>query len=346
MRVLHLMTDDAPSEVQAYAVSTMLGLCAQSVDLCAVLPPNSPYIPELMRAGIRVETGVLSSLWRFRQRRRMKALLAAEKPELVHGWRREAAALLPAEGTGCPSLGWGGDCDALKHYAVCSHFISATETGLARLIRDGAPPEKAVMIPAFPEGRDQSPVERSAMTTQAGAFVILSFLTTQQKEMIGRLVQAIKAFPDAVLWLVGDESLRAETEKQSTKSKVQERVRFLGHRKDREALLRAADVCVSFLVSRPLNVEWVEAWAAGTPLMVVQGTDEGGEEEAKRYGLWIIANSAASMAEAFKDMVSDEGLRRRLMAQGFESYSRGFMRKAALTRLIAFYEQTIAATVK
>lgn len=251
MRILHLMPDDALDEVHSCAVSTILGLRAEGVDVCAVLPSRNPHIPELVRAGVQVETSVLDSSWRFLQRRRMKEFLSSEKPALVHCWLREAATLVPTEWKGCPVVAWVGDSDDLKHYPACSHFVSTTEEGLARLTSAGAAPEKSARIPPFPVGSDQAPVDRATMKTQAGSFVVLSFLTAAEKAVIGVFVQAIKSFPDAILWLAGEESLRGKVEKQAAKFGLQERVRFLGPRMDRGALLRAADVCILLLILAP-----------------------------------------------------------------------------------------------
>ena len=48
---------------------------------------------------------------------------------------------------------------------------------------------------------------------------------------------------------------------------VADRVRFLGWRTDRGALLRAADVCVLPSRWEPFGTVMLEAWAAGTPLV-------------------------------------------------------------------------------
>ena len=58
------------------------------------------------------------------------------------------------------------------------------------------------------------------------------------------LLQALIQIPIAHLWLAGDGPLRQELERLAQNLGLLDRVHFLGWRKDRSALLLAADVVV------------------------------------------------------------------------------------------------------
>jgi glycosyltransferase involved in cell wall biosynthesis len=109
---------------------------------------------------------------------------------------------------------------------------------------------------------------------------------------------------DAVLWLAGEGSLRAQLIRQAARL---DRVRFLGNRADVPDLLAAADVTVLTSDWEGMPVAVLESLAAGTPVVAsdvdgVRGAVGGG-------GLVVPRRDPAATAAALRTLLYDADAR-------------------------------------
>jgi glycosyltransferase involved in cell wall biosynthesis len=146
------------------------------------------------------------------------------------------------------------------------------------------------------------------------------------------------------LWLAGEGPLRRELENLAVTLGVLDRVRFLGWRTDRAALLRAADICVLPSRYEPFGTVILEAWAAGTPLVACASAGPAAHIEDGVSGLLTPINDAPALAVALRRALKDEDLRRRLVAQGYAVYIRDYTRESVTRRWIKFYQGLVAGT--
>lgn len=132
-------------------------------------------------------------------------------------------------------------------------------------------------------GVDQAlfhPVDRA--TAKAGLGIagplILSAGTLNANKGHHLLIEALPALPDATLFIAGGGPDRAALERQVAMAGLAARVRFLGTVPHAElaGFHAAADVMALASASEGLATVWVEALAAGTPLVI---TDAGGARE-------------------------------------------------------------------
>lgn len=148
------------------------------------------------------------------------------------------------------------------------------------------------------------------------------------------LLRALAEIPDAALVIVGDGPEREALRRLAIALKVDDRVRFEGHRRDARRYLTAFDVFV--LPSRfegfPLAI--VEAMLAGLPVVA---TDVGSVAEAVaggETGLLVPPEAQSTLARALRRLLDDAELRARMGANG---------RARALERSPASMAQTYAA---
>jgi len=345
MRILHIMAGRGLGGAETYANDVMLSLHASGIDECAVVADDAPRTGELKKAGVRLATDVLRGPFRFLQRRRLKKIIETEKPDLIHCWMRRAASLMPDDYKG-PVIGWFGGYYDPKNFKACTHFVGVTQGIVDHQIAKGVPADKAFYVPTFPDVRDEKPVDRAALDTPAGAPVILALSRLHTKKGLDTLLQATKLLPDVYVWLAGEGPLRDKLEKLTRKLGLEARVRFLGWRTDRGALLRAADVCVLPSRYEPFGTVILEAWAAGTPLVAAKSAGPAAHVNDGKNGLLVPIDDYKALAEALGRATQDEELRRHLIADGFDTYSRTYTRKAVTEKMIALYQTLIAAHAK
>ena len=130
----------------------------------------------------------------------------------------------------------------------------------------------------------------------------------------------LRDVPGWTCWVVGGPQRRSETRYLATlkrlaqTSGIEERVRFLGERRDVAAVLRAADLfCQPNTMPEPFGLSLVEAQQCGLPVVT---TGVGGALEIVdgTCGVLIAPNDMNALAAALRRLVFDQNLRARLSA--------------------------------
>ena len=123
------------------------------------------------------------------------------------------------------------------------------------------------------------------------------------------------AMPDVDLVLAGDGELRATLQAQVAAAGLEQRVSFLGVRRDVPDLLRAADVFALTSVSEGASITVLEAMASGVPSVL---TAVGGNGELVRdgvEGLLVPRHDDEAAAQALMRILGDAALRTKLGAE-------------------------------
>jgi glycosyltransferase involved in cell wall biosynthesis len=288
----------------------------------------------------------------------MRVLIAREKPDIVHCWMRRGAALAGSRARGQgpeaskkPSspnpeprtlnplfVGWFGGYYDTSKFTNCAHLVGVTRDIVRHMVKNGVAPANAHFIPTFPDVAALPPVDRATLATPRDAKVLLALSRLHPKKGLDTLLMALQKMPGAIAWLAGDGPLRRELENIAKKLGVIDRVRFLGWRTDRAALLRAADVCVLPSRYEPFGTVILEAWAAGTPLVACASAGPAATIENGVTGLLTPIDDVSALADGLNRVLGDEALRRRLVAQGYAAYIKDYTREAVTHQWIRFYK--------
>jgi glycosyltransferase involved in cell wall biosynthesis len=158
---------------------------------------------------------------------------------------------------------------------------------------------------------------------------------------IDTMLHALARVPDAYLWLAGEGPARADYQALTTRLGLDARVRFLGWRNDRKALLQACDVCVLPSRHEPFGTVIIEAWAMTRPLVATAAAG------ARQYvsdgvtGLLCPIDDAAALADCLKRVLADATLRRAIAEAGHAAYLKDFTRDIVIDRLIETYQRCL-----
>src|SRR5262249_59953116 len=106
-------------------------------------------------------------------------------------------------------------------------------------------------------------VARPTLLPPAEALDPLRLPRLHEKKGLDVLLDALVELPQCMAWIAGDGPLEADLKARAARLGVKDRVRFLGWRMDRGALLAAADICVLPSRWEPFGTVMLEAWAAG-----------------------------------------------------------------------------------
>jgi len=332
------MASRVPGGAETYSADVMLSLHRAGLDQCIVMPASAPRFAELLAAGVRVAPEVLGVPLRPVQRLLVRRLIQRERPDIVQCWMRRAASLAPAPGSGVrATIGWFGGYYDPRRFRACSQFVGVTRDIVAHMVRQGVPAPCAHFIPTFPAIEDSPPVAREPLSTPARAPLLLALSRLHPKKGLDTLLHAMQALPGCYAWLAGDGPLRSELESLAARLGVAERVRFLGWRTDRGALLRAADICVLPSRYEPFGTVILEAWAAGTPLVACRSAGPAAHVRDGVDGLLTPIDDSGALASAIRRVLDDADLRRGLVEQGRAAYQGGYTREAVTRQWLDLY---------
>jgi glycosyltransferase involved in cell wall biosynthesis len=235
---------------------------------------------------------------------------------------------------GRPLVFWAHDLMTGRHWterlarrvtpdlAICnSHF---TARSLAALYPGASPViiYAPVEMPAA-EAIDRSAV-RAALGTARDSVVIVQACRSEEWKGHESLLEALIALRDVAAWTwwqVGgaqrphERAFLGRLKDQAERAGVGDRIRWLGERSDVRELLAAADVyCQPNLDPEPFGIAFVEALAAGVPVVT---TRQGAAEEVldATCAVLVPPRQPAALEAALRELIADTALRRRLAAR-------------------------------
>lgn len=340
MRILQVMAGRGNGGAELYSTDVMLSLHQQGIDQCVAMRSDAPRAAELAQAGLRMAP-VASASFRPLGRLAMGRLIAREKPDIIHCWMRRAASLVPPANAAV--IGWFGDYEEVSNFPSCTYFVGCTQDLVRHMQASGVPAENCAYIPTFPSVDDLPPLNRTTLDTPADAKLLLTLSRLHPTKGLDTLLLALRDLPDCYLWIAGDGPMRAELETLARNSGVIGRVRFLGWRNDRGALLRAADICLLPSNYEPFGTVILDAWSTRCAFIACDSAGPRAHLRDGENGMLVPANDPAALAAAIRAVNSDPQLRDRIVEAGFAEYRAHFTREAVTRQWIAYYETLAAA---
>lgn len=338
MRLLHLMAGGEAGGAETYFTEAVAALAEAGVEQHIVMRPNPARDAALAKAGVPVTHAPFGKILKFATRRKIKEAIAAFQPTVVQAWMGRAASFLPVE-KNITRVGWFGGYYDLKRYDNADHFVGVTY-GIARYLREQGLDANCVhTVHTFAALDDLPAVSRADFSTPAHAPLLLFLGRLHEKKGVDIALKALAGLPHCYLWIAGEGPLRAKLEAQAKELGVERRVRFLGWRQDRGALLRAADMLLVPSRYEPFGTVMVEAWATARPLIAAASAGPSAYVEDGENGLLVPVDDALALAAAVRRVLAEEGLRERLIEGGTRTYHALFTREKIVRSWLEFYKR-------
>ncbi|MEH6631102.1 MAG: glycosyltransferase [Halopseudomonas aestusnigri] len=311
------------------------------IETHAVIRHNDNRIALFEAVGIETQVLPFRKILDFKTKRGLKRKIKEFQPDVVLTYMNRASSLCP-KGDFLHVARLGGYYK-LKNYKNCDHLIGNTKDIVDYLKSVGWPENRAHHVPNFASvSANDTPVNRADLNTPEDATVLLSLGRLHENKAFDILLRAAKLETRPYVWIAGEGPLREELEALAKELGIIERVRFLGWRNDRGALLAAADICVFPSRFEPFGSVMIEAWATKTPLVTTRTA--GPEEMAtdNKDALMVPVDDYKEMARAITRVIDEKGLAERLMAAGLESYQESYTEEACVKNYIDLFTKLLA----
>lgn len=152
--------------------------------------------------------------------------------------------------------------------------------------------------------------------------------------------------PGLFLLLAGDGPLRPALELQAQRLGLSDRVRFLGHRNDVQAIYEASDIFALPSLWEALPFSLLEAMAAGLPAV---GTTVAGVPEVivpDQTGWLVPPADAAALATSLRPLIESAGVRERMGDAARERVVRHFSQDDMVRRTVGIYREMLDSAAR
>jgi len=323
--VLHLLAGARHGGAETFATDLVCGL-AETAPQAVIARPAPERVARLRAAGVTViEDSLPFALPAPIGRWLVARHIARLKPRAVVAYMGRAAAVAPRG-----AIGWFGGYYDLKRYRACRHLVAITAHMQADIAWRGADPSLVHLIPTFARLDAGAAVERDSLATPEEAQVILCLARLHPKKGLDTLLDAMAEVPGAILWLAGEGELQGALAAQAKRLGVADRVRFLGWRDDKGALLRAADALVVPSRYEPFGTVVIEGWQAGVPVVAARATGPAATIRDGETGLLVPVDDAPALAAALRRVLDDRMLALSLALAARQEEAERFSRRAVL----------------
>lgn len=342
MRILHVMAGAEEGGAENIMLESALALATAGVQQAVVTRTNNPFrIKTLREAGVRVDTASFNKLWPFPTHAAIAKAMREFKPDIAQFWMGRAGEFALASFRS-RSIGWYGGYYKLERFKNCEWHAGVSYDLLRHIREQGVPENRSAAIHTFAEFPDAKPIDRASVNTPKDAPVALALARLHVKKGLDTLLDATAKVPGLYVWIAGAGPIEAELKAQCTRLGLDNRVRFLGWRNDRGALLAACDIVAFPSRYEPFGTVTVDAWASSKPLVAADAVGPAAYVKDGINGLLIPKNDVDALANAMKRILEEPGLAAKLVAGGRASYEDQFTPKAYLRDQLAFYERILA----
>ena len=330
------------AETQLVNLAIKLKERGWDVRIVSMLPPQA-FTEELKRAGIPLATlnirHKVPNPWIVF---RLVNILRQWQPDVVHSHMVHANLLariarlfckIPVLISTAHNINEGGRWREVAYRLtdpLADLTTNVSQAAVERYIRVGAAPKNKIRF--MPNGIDTSRFKPDRTTGQClrnelgvdNNFVWLSVGRFEAAKDYPNMLRAFKMVvdkrQDTLLLLVGQGSLLEEVRKLANELDLEDKVRFLGVRRDVPELMNAADAYVMSSAWEGMPMVLLEAHACGLPIVA---TDVGGNGEVvlnNRSGYLVPSRDAKVLAAAMMKMMALSEAERRAMGEAGRAY--------------------------
>ncbi len=343
MKILHIMAGGAFGGAETAFVDMCLAMHEAGENVEVATRANAVRVPRLKEAGIKVHTLPFGGKVDIYTPWALRRIVKDFKPDIVQSWMSRAASKMPrwSASMNIPRylhVARLGTPYKLKYFKNVDYFVSITPDILTYLVENGVNKGHVRQINNFAEVEPAPvPLRRSDFDTPEDAPLILGMGRLHPDKAFDTLIKVAATMPDVYVWIAGEGSQRAELEAMISDLNLEERVKLLGWRTDRAALLQAVDICAFISRDEGFGTVFVQCWAQKTPVVVCNSDGPRQFVRHEEDGLMTVMDDVADISAALQRLIDDPALANKLTTQGFARYEDEFTKGACLQGYLEYY---------
>lgn len=343
MKILQVMAGGEHGGAETAFVDICIALQESGIQIEAATRASDVRVPALEKAGIKVHKLPFGGPVDIFTHWKLRGIIKAFRPQIVQTWMSRATQKTPNWKSlkAAPRylvVARLGGYYKLKNFKSADYFVANTPDLKRHITESDIDEGRVRVITNFaPREAVETPLKKTDMGTPEDAPVLLAMGRLHPNKAHDILLRALVDVPKAHAWIAGEGEERGALEKLAAELGVASRVKFLGWRTDRAALMAACDICVFVSRVEPFGNVFVQAWAARTPVIV---SDADGMRQFCHDGedcLMVPRNDANATAQAITRLLADLALQQKITDGGYARYDGEFTREKSVAAYNDFY---------
>lgn len=340
MKILHVMAGADRGGAETFFQDSLVALHDDAIQQAVVTRDNHDHKIALIRdRNIPFHTAGFHKLWRFPTAAKIRSMANAFHPDIIQYWMGRAGSY--GIRTDAVNVAWYGGYYKPQRFCFADVHVGVTRDIADHIIAQGVPADRVFVLHTYAEFPAEKPVSRAEFDTPDDVPLLLALSRLHWKKGLDVLLKSMVSIPQAYLWIAGSGPLEKELKKLCTDLKLDDRVRFLGWREDRGALLEASDLCVFPSRYEPFGTVTVEAWGRGVPLVAAKAAGPKAFIDHGENGLLVDIDDVDGLSGAILQILNDTALFEKLRAGGLKAYEQGFTKKVFQKNARDFYETVL-----
>lgn len=324
-------------------VDTCIAMKDAGMTVEAVTRPNPVRVPALEAAGIKVHKLPFGGPVDVFTTWKLGKIIKSFSPLIVQTWMSRGAVKTPnwkSVKSAQPYLVVPrlGGYYKIKNFKSADYFNVVTPDLKRHLMDSGVAENKIRIVNNFAETEsDVVPVHKTDFGIPLDAPVTISLGRLHSSKAYDILLQAMAELPGVYALIAGEGPDRAALEHLAQGLGVADRVKFIGWRTDRSALLRMADICIFASRVEPFGTVFAQAWAERTPVIV---SDADGPRQFCRTEedcLMVPKEDAGALRDAIARLLEDKSLQQKLTENGYRRYTGEFTKEKTVTAYMDYF---------
>ncbi len=343
MKILQIMAGGEHGGAETAFVDMCIAMHDAGMDVEVATRANKVRVPALQKAGIKVHTLPFGGPVDIFTKWKLGKIIRDFKPVIVQTWMSRASQKTPnakalKAGFSYLVVSRLGGYYKIRNFQSTDYFVAITPDLKRHIAAGGIDEDKICTISNFAEMEaDPALLSKEDLGTPADKPVIVCLGRLHTSKAYDVLFKALVDVPDVHAWIAGEGPEKENLEKLAGVLGISDRVKFLGWRTDRAALLNAADICVFASRVEPFGTVFAQSWAMKTPVIV---SDADGPAQFCRDGedsLVVPKEDSAALSGAIRRLIADKDLQNKLVANGYQRYVNEFTKEKSVSAYLAYF---------
>ncbi len=300
---------------------------------------NKKGIKKLEQLNIRFKTVSFNKLIKLSSKLIISKVIKDFKPDIVHHWMGRACSfLIPGAHI---NIGWHSGYRGVERFRACDYHIALTSELKKHIALQGIDKKKIFELPIYTNKNLSKKILRKDFNTPQDKPLLLSLSRLHSVKGIDILIKAMTQVPEAFLWIAGSGPLEKDLISQSKRLGLTERIRFLGWRDDKEALMATSDICVFPSRNDAFGAVIIEAWAAKKPNIACKSPGPKAIISDNNDGLLVEIDDANQLAEVINKVINNKKLSISLANNGYKKFMKYYSEEAFSKNITKIYNSII-----
>jgi len=336
MKILQIMGGAGEGGAEEFFIDAIEALKNKKINQYIIINNrNKKRVKKISDLKILHTTASFGKLFKWPTQRVINKAINEFEPDIVHYWMGRASSF-SVDGKHI-NIGWHSGYRGVERFRRCDYHIALTTKLKNHIAKQGINAKDIFELPIYTKKNELSTIERSKFSTPNNKPLLLSLSRLHPVKGINILLDAMLKIPDAHLWIAGSGPLEKELKLQTSRLGLNDRVKFLGWRDDKEILMATADICVFPSRNDSFGAVIIESWAAKKTTVACKAPGPSGLISHRKDGILVEIDNTEEFAKSVNEIINNKKLAKNLANNGYNKFQKLYTEKEFVQNILAIY---------